>query len=185
MNETGPGGTDARRAPLRAVLTIVLALALVAGLVWLAVGIAARAGDPAASQRQQDRDAVMLRAREYVAAAWNYGTSDLDDDQVLTSYRERVTPLITTTFRTEFEKSAPVLDQLVAEQGFARQTTVDHLGVESIDADSAQVIVNGEITESQEENSVRPTPFFWLLDLEKVDGTWLVADLDGYQGEGR
>jgi hypothetical protein len=180
---TGSGSTGSQRA--RSVLTVVLVLALVASLVWLVLGLVGRLGGADESEvGQDDRDAVMLRAREYVTAAWNYSATDLDDSGQLTDYRERVTPLITTAFGTEFEQTAPVLDQLVGEQGFARATTVDHLGVETIDDNSAEVIVNGQITETQGKNELAPQPFFWSLDLEKVDGTWLVADLSGYQGAG-
>lgn len=164
----------------RLLLALAVVLALVGSLAWLAVGLVGATSD---DEPTPERDAVLLRAREYVNQAWNYGADDLDGDGKLTAYRERVTPLITTNFNTEFEKTVPVLDQLVAEEGFARTTKVEHLGVESIDADSAVVIVSGQITETQGKETHSPTPFIWRLDLAKVEGTWRVDDLGGYRGD--
>lgn len=173
---------DPAPARPRLLLAGLLVLALIASLVWLAIGLAAAAtGDEEA--RGQDREAVILRAREYVDAAWNYGAGDLDDEQQLTDYRDRVTPLITTSFASEFEKTVPVLQQLINDEGFARQTEVDHVGVETLDADSATAIVSGTITETQGDRQLAPSPFFWELDLEKVDDVWLVSDLGGFQGD--
>lgn len=167
-------------SPVRPALAAVLALLLVASLVWLVVVLVRSTG---AEPVQERREAVMLRAREYVQAAWSYGRADLDDEGRLTDYQDRVTPLITTSFNTEFEKTVPVLQQLVADEGFARTTTIDQLAVERIDPDSASVIVNGQITETQGDQQLPSTPFIWSLDLEHVEGTWLVSDLNGYQGD--
>lgn len=175
-----PAPDTPRSGLVRLILAGVLAVALVASIAWLAVGISGR--ESAEDSRQGARDAVMLRAREYVKEAWNYGKADLDDNKKLTGYSERVKPLITTSFGTEFEKTLPVLEQLVDKQGFARTTTVDHLGVERLDDDSATVIVNGQITESQQGKQLQPTPYFWRLDLDQVDGTWRVSDLSGFEG---
>lgn len=176
---TAPEHTPTNSSIVRPVLAGVLVLALLGALAWLVVVLVRTTGEESV---QAEREAVMLRAREYVKEAWNYGRADLDDQGRLTDYSERVTPLITTSFGTEFEKTVPVLQQLVAEEGFARTTTVDHLAVESIDPDSASVVVNGQITETQGDQRLSPSPFIWSLDLEQVDGTWLVADLNGYQG---
>lgn len=175
-----PDPDTSRAGLLRLIVAGVLAVALVASIAWLTVGLAGRADTE--DSRQGSRDAVMLRAREYVTEAWNYGKADLDDDKKLTGYSERVKPLITTSFGTEFDKTLPVLEQLVDQQGFARTTTVDHLGVERLDNDSATVIVNGQITETQQSKQLQPTPYFWRLDLDQVDGTWRVSDLSGFEG---
>lgn len=173
-----PAPSDSR---LRLILAGALVVALVASVVWLVVGLTSRGGD-AEGSRQDARDAVMLRSREYVKEAWNYGRADLDDQDTLSGYRDRVLPLITTSFATDFEKTLPLVEQLIAQEGFARTTTVDHLGVESLDPDSAVVIVNGQISETQGERQLQPTPYFWKLDLDKVEGTWRVADLSGFEG---
>lgn len=165
---------------LRPVLAVLLALALVAAVVWLVFAVTHR--EDGESARQSARDAVMLRTREYVKAAWNYGEKDLDDKNVLTDYRERVRPLITTSFRTEFDKAVTALDQLVADEGFSRTTTVEHIGVETLDEDSAQVIVSGVISESQGGKALAPGPYFWEIDLERIKGSWKVSDLSGFQG---
>lgn len=178
---TDAPATDSSRSGLpRLILAGVLAVALVAAIAWLAVGITRRAD--AEESQQGARDAVMLRVREYVKEAWNYGKADLDDQNKLTAYSEQVKPLITTSFGTEFDKTLPVLEQLVAQQGFARTTTLDHVGVERLDGDSATVLVNGQITETQKGKQLQPSPYFWRLDLDKVDGSWRVSDLSGIGG---
>lgn len=177
---TAPDPAPTTTSPLRPVLAGVLALALVGALVWLVVVLVRTTGDESV---QDQRDAVMLRAREYVKAAWNYGKADLDEQGRLTDYQQRVSPLITTSFNTEFEKTLPVLQQLIDQEGFARTTTVDHLAVEEIDPDSASVIVNGQIAETQGDRRLASQPFIWSLDLERVDGQWRVSDLNGYQGD--
>lgn len=176
-----PDPASTTSSPLRPALAVLLALALVGAVVWLVLAVADR--EDGASSQQSSRDAVMLRTREYVEAAWNYGEKDLDDKGKLTDYRDRVGPLITTSFKTEFDKSVTVLDQLVAQEGFARTTTVEHVGVETLDEDSAQVIVSGLITESQKGKALDPTPYFWEIDLEKIEGAWKVSDLGGFQGD--
>jgi hypothetical protein len=175
-----PAPDPNRPALLRLVLAGVLVAALVASIVWLAVGLTRRAD--AEESRQGARDAVMLRVREYVKEAWNYGKADLDDKNRLTGYGERVRPLITTSFGTEFDKTLPVLEQLIAQQGFSRTTTVDHLGVERLDDDSATVLVNGQIAETQQDKQLEPSPYFWRLELDRVDGSWRVSDLSGVGG---
>jgi hypothetical protein len=175
-----PAPDRSRSALLRLVLAGVLAVALVFSIAWLAVGITRRAD--AEESRQAARDAVMLRVREYVKEAWNYGKADLDDQNKLSGYSDRVKPLITTSFATDFDKALPAIEQLIAQQGFARTTTLDHVGVERLDDDSATVLVNGQITETQRGKQLQPSPYFWRLDLDRVDGTWRVSDLSGVGG---
>lgn len=183
---------DAQRAPergvkprsprLRLVVAGLLALALVASLVWLAVGLRDRESDQPSAQ--DDRDKVMLKAREYMLAAFNFDAGDLDANKKLTAYRDRVTPLITTRFKTDFDKATTAVEPAVAQGQSASKATVDRTAVESLSDDTAKVIVGGELTirlgGGKQPDAV---PYAWSISLKNVDGTWLVDDFDEFGSE--
>lgn len=168
-----------RSAVLRTAVAAVLALALVASLAWLVTEVVGRGDDDNPAQEQ--RDTVMLKAREYMLAAWNFGRADLSGKK-LTTYSKRVEPLITTSFRTDFEKTLQLLEPAVAQEGYARTATVDRMAVESLDSDRATVIVGGETTETVAKKT-RSTPYAWAVTLQHVDGTWLVDEFTEYGNE--
>lgn len=168
-----------RSAVLRTAVAAVLALALVASLAWLVTEVVGRGDDDNPAQEQ--RDTVMLKAREYMLAAWNFGRADLSGKK-LTTYSKRVEPLITTSFRTDFEKTLELLEPAVAQEGYARTATVDRMAVESLDSDRATVIVGGETTETVAKKT-RSTPYAWSVTLQHVDGTWLVDEFTEYGNE--
>lgn len=174
--------TTTSRAPtgspqLRRAIAGVLTVALVASLVLLVLAFRENRGADDAAQK--DRDAVMLKAREYMLAGWNFGADDLDKNKSLTAYRARVAPLITTAFKTDFEKASELLEKAVAGQGYSRRVTVDRVGVESLETDSAVVIVGGESTEVVKKQQ-QTGPYAWNITLKKVDGKWLVDDFSEY-----
>lgn len=168
-----------RSAVLRTAAAALLVLALVASLAWLATEAVGRGDDDNPAQEQ--RDTVMLKAREYMLAAWNFGRADLSGKK-LTTYSKRVEPLITTSFRTDFEKTLQLLEPAVAQEGYARTATVDRMAVESLDSDRATVIVGGETTETVAKKT-RSTPYAWAVTLQHVDGTWLVDEFTEYGNE--
>jgi len=172
--EPGPRTASPR---FRVALAGVLALALVASVAWLAVAFAHRP-DEATASRQDTRATVMLRAQEWMGAFGSYTPRDLDDQQVLTAYRERVQPLITTGFTcggVTFEEYAAALDRQVATQKFSMSTSVERTGVESVDDDSATVILSGQVAGGQAGKELAPRDFQMLVDLQKIDGSWRVS----------
>src|SRR5690606_28932354 len=94
-----------------------------------------------------EREAAKLAARSYVEAASNFGPDDLDEENLLTAYRARVTPLISTSYKAEFDAQVDNVTPL-AVQGFATSTSVDRVGVVEISADRATVLVGGETSRS-------------------------------------
>ena len=171
----------------RKILFGVLCLALVASLVVLIVSLMARvdADNEADAHResQTERSSVMLRTRDWVLAALNYDKGDLGVDGKMTEFGEKVSAMLTTANRAQYEKTLPGLAQLVSKEGFARVTTVQRTGVETIDDDSARVLVAGLISETQAKRELPPVPYQLLVELEKVGGKWLVADFNDVGGE--
>ena len=170
----------------RQILFGVLCLGLVASLVVLVVSLIARndvASEADADKSSQtERNSVMLRTREWVLAALNYDKDDLGADGKMTAFGERVSAMLTTTNKAQYAKTLPGLAQLVSKEGFARVTTVQRTGVETIDDDSARVLVAGLISETQKTTELPPVPYQLLVELEKVQGKWLIADFDDVGG---
>jgi len=175
-NATAPAPASASPR-FRLALAGVLALALVASVVWLAFAATGREGGDGAD-RGSDRETVMVRAKEWMTAFGSYSPEDLDDKNVLTAYRERVDPLIATGFTcggVTFEEYASALDRQVAAQKFSMTSTVERTGVESLDDDSAVVILSGQVSGGRNGKPVQPRDFQMLVDLQKIDGSWQVA----------
>lgn len=188
--DVAPAG-PARR--FRLVLTVVLVVLLLAAtgcLVWL---LAERRG--AAADAQREREAVMRQTEQFVLRLNTYGPEDLDDQGKLTAYRDRVLEVMSAKFGSEFEQSGLSLaEQTVAQSGYGRTAEIFGVGVDSIDDDSATVIVAGSLTgsypdpEAPEDESKRtddrPDVLRWSVDLVRVDETWLVDDYTPVSAEG-
>lgn len=170
----------------RQILFGVLCLALVASLVVLVVSLIARndttSEADAHRESQTERSTVMLRTRDWVLAALNYGKDDLGADGKMTAFGEKVSAMLTTANKAQYQKTLPGLAQLVSEEGFTRVTTVQRTGVETIDDDSARVLVAGLISETQKKTELPPVPYQLLVELEKVQGKWLIADFNDVGG---
>ncbi|GAA1796891.1 hypothetical protein GCM10009795_047910 [Nocardioides hankookensis] len=177
--------TGAPNGRFRLVLLGVLVLALLASagvLVWL---LAQRQGD--AGGAQSERDAVLRQTEQFVLRLNTYGPDDLDAQGHLPGYQKQVAAVITPKFAADFEKSGlPIAEQTVAQAGYARAVKVLGTGVESVDADSAKVIVAATFTGSY------PDPqhpkdaakrvdsdadvLRWEVDLVRSGDEWLVDD---------
>jgi Mce-associated membrane protein len=185
VSQTDPSRPASPR--FRQILFGVLCLALVAALVVLVVSLMARvdADNDADAHResQSERSTVMLRTRDWVLATSNYDKGDLGPDKKMTAFGEKVASMLTTSFRAQYEQTLPALAQLVSKEGFARVTTVQRTGVETIDDDSARVVVAGLITETHGTTKLPPAPYQLLVELEKIKGTWLIADFSGLGGD--
>ena len=176
---------NAPNRTFRLVVTVVLVLLLVAAagcLVWL---LAERRGAAADAQRQ--RDAALRETEQFVLRLNTYGPQDLDDQGHLTDYRDRVLEVMSAKFGSDFEQTGlPLAEQTVAQSGYGRTAEVFGAGVDTMDDDSATVIVAGSLTGSypdpkapQDESKRRaaePDVLRWSVDLVKVHGDWLVDD---------
>lgn len=173
-----------------AVALVVLLVAAVGCLAWV---LAERRG--AATDAQRERDAVVRQTEQFVLRLNTYGPEDLDAQGRLADYRDRVLEVMTAKFGTDFEQSGLSLaEQTVAQSGYGRTAEVFGVGVDSIDDDSATVIVAGSLTGSYpdpkaaEDDSKRtddqPAVLRWSVDLVRVDGEWLVDDYTPVSAEG-
>ena len=169
----------------RVVLLGVLVVALLASagaLVWL---LAERRGE--ADGVQSERDAVLRQTEQFVLRLNTYGPQGLDAQGHLADYGKQVAAVISPKFAADFEKDGlPIAEQVVAEAGYSRTVKVYGVGVESIDADSAKVIVAAGMTGSYpdpkhpKDDAKRvasdPDILRWEVDLVRSDGAWLVDD---------
>lgn len=172
--------TGLRSPLLTRVLAAVLALLVAAALAWLVVAVVS--DDDEGPDLQTQREVVMAAASAYTLAASNYSPEDLDDAQQLTAYRDRVAPLITAAYTPALDQWLTSYTPLVV-QGLSVETTVDRLGVEEMDGDSASVLVGGSSSSRLGEQVVEEAGFSKRLTLVKVDDKWLVnADPEDLTG---
>lgn len=165
---------------LRLVLAGVLILGLVCSLAWLGLEIVSRVS--ADDSVQSDREAVMLRSQEYVLAAATVGPKDLDEDGALTTYAQRVKPLISTARKPVFEEGLASLADQVTVSGYTTITKVNRVGVESLDEDTATAIVDLEQALSTKDEDLGSLGGQWRVKLVRVDGTWLVDSVTDILG---
>jgi hypothetical protein len=168
---TGPGS----RRRVATVLAVVCGLALV-GVVALVLWL--RAQDQQQHDAEQDRIAV-LQATERLTETFNTFTADEADE-----YVERVRPLLSTKFRTEFtEGSADVVQGIEQQQlestgeVLVDADSVPLVAVSSIDDDSAETLVVADAARVAGGQQVL-RHWRWQVSLVKVDGEWLV---DGFE----
>lgn len=182
---------DPQRPPVsanfRLVLAGVLAVLLAGATAWLVFGVLDR--EPFGFQEddepsaQATREVVMSRAESFVVLSFTYDKSDLDPNGELPGYIEELEPLLTTEAEAKLPEQATALAQLIAKENFARTTEIEAVGVQSVDQDSAEVIVAGIFTESRRGVPSRSVRFQMVVDLDKVDGEWLVNDFGHIGGE--
>lgn len=115
----------------------------------------------------QARGAVVRAAERFTVEVNNYEAANVD------TLKERVSPLLTTRFRTDFEKSIDDLLVQIEEAKLTSEGEVLKSAVASVDADSATALVVADAsTESVFDRRARH--FRWEIELDKVDGEWLV-----------
>ncbi len=197
-----------RRAVLAVlVLVIVAALGWVA-LVVATRGAGDSLGDRLSSLRDDEvpasdqvrnREQLLAVSREFVTRFNTYGPDMLDDAGHLPDY-VAVKDLMSAKFGTVFDENVEIAEQTVAQLSAGSVGTVYAVGVVSQDSDSAEVLVAGTIELSYvyhgEEGesdppdgqgsgddedptvSTGPQSVRYQVSLVKVDGNWLVDDLD-------
>jgi hypothetical protein len=138
----------------------------------------------------RDRDAVTRQATQFVLRSNTYGPGDLDAQNGLPDYAERVRAVITAKQKAEFDKSLPLAEQTVAQAGYGRTCQVVAAGVQSLSSDEATALVAGDILGSYpdpEDPKKRiedvPRQFRIQVTLRKVEGTWLVDSFEAVTGE--
>ncbi|GAA4377298.1 hypothetical protein [Nocardioides caricicola] len=181
--DPAPGNQPNQR--FRLVLLVVLLVALVASAATLGWLLVDREGG--GSDNQADREAVMSQTEQFVLRLNTYGPDQLDGQGHLTEYRDQVKEVITAKFASDFETSGlPIAEETVKTAGYGRTAEVYGVGVESIDADSATVLVAAGLTGSYPDPKQPDDPskrvdadedvLRWAVDLVKTDGEWLVDD---------
>ncbi|HYJ68234.1 MAG TPA: hypothetical protein VEX15_11325 [Nocardioidaceae bacterium] len=153
-------------------LVAVAALVLVAStgvLVWLARQDSADASTAVADGGSAELRGVLVgTAEQYFVEANTYDFTDVDD------YKRRVHPLMTDDNRKDFDKTLAQIASSFAKVEAHATGTVRQSAVETLDDDSATVMVTGDA--KFESTSIKRTYFpRWEVMLQLVDGDWLVA----------
>ena len=145
--EQGPGS----RGPLWVLAAV---FAVVIGCLVASLFALGRAGwsvdDLVDEQRnpQTQRDQVMAVAKKFATQVATYGPEDLDEQNKMPAYVERIEELLTPKFASGFEQSVTFAEQSVAQQKITRSAQIYAVGVSSLEEDSAQVLVAGTDTVS-------------------------------------
>lgn len=193
-----PSADGSRPSPALALLAVVFAVVLVACLTVLTVryvkdtdgsSFAARSqqlfgvDDAPAADDTAGREAVMSQADQFMLRVNTYGPGDLDENDAMPTYAALVREVITPKFAVDFDKNVTLAEQSVAKAGYARSAKLLSTGVESIDADSATVLVAGIFSSSYPDSrrktgriSYPDQPFRVAVSLVKIKGAWLVDD---------
>ena len=159
------------RSRLATLLAVLCTLALIGGVV-LFFWLQDRTDDIA--DAEQDRIEAM-QAAERFTVEWNtFRPTEVDD------YIDRVTPLLSSKFEGEFSNAAPdVVEGITQQRLFSKGEVlrdgdgVPLVGVSSIDADSAEVLVVSDAKRVANRQRVL-RHWRWQVSLVKVDGEWLV-----------
>lgn len=149
-------------------ITAVLALIVIAAAVAIVVElVSVRPRYLEARMEDQARADAVRSAERFVVEANNFDASDLP------TLKERISPMLTTKFRTDFESTIDDILVQIQEAKLASKGEVLRSAVASVDADSAEVLVVADAT-AQSSFGTRVRHFRWSVDLVKVDGDWLV-----------
>jgi len=90
-------------------------------------------------------------------------------------YQKLVTEMLTTKYKKAFDTEFAAIQQLGVQKGQTGKGTIVASGVGSLDADSATVLVVHDNTITSSAGTTERHSR-WTVDLNKVDGKWLVDD---------
>jgi hypothetical protein len=90
-------------------------------------------------------------------------------------YRKSVTEMLTTKYKKAFETEFAAIEQLGIQKGQTGKGTIVASGVGEMDDDSATVLVVHDNTITSSAGTTQRHSR-WTVDLNKVDGKWLVDD---------
>lgn len=192
MTAAEPTPDDQPNPTFRLVLLVVLLVVLVASAATLGWLLLDRRGE--ASDVQAEREAVMSQTEQFVLRLNTLSPDQLDDEGHLAEYEQQVSEVVTPKFETDFETNGlPLAERLVTQAGYARTAEVFGVGVQSLDGDSATVLVAAGLTGSYpdpkapDDSSRRVDAdedvLRWEVDLVRSDGEWLVDDYTPVTGE--
>ncbi|WP_203337274.1 hypothetical protein [Nocardioides limicola] len=164
-----------------AVATFGLALATLIGVTTVRVVDASRGS--AAVELQDERDAVIARAEEFLLLMGSYGPDQVNEAGEMPEYRRAVSELLTSKFAAEFAEQAAVVEQLVVQAEQSRTAEVFGAGVSRLDEDTAVAVVAGAFTDSYGDGeALAPSAFRLQVTLVKIGGVWLVDDFEPITG---
>ena len=92
-------------------------------------------------------------------------------------YKKSVTEMLTTKYKKAFETEFAAIEQLGIQKGQTGKGTVVASGIGEMDDDSATVLVVHDNTITSSAGTTQRHSR-WTVDLNKVDGTWLVDDFN-------
>lgn len=144
--------------------------------------------DPA-TDPAKEREEVLAAGRTFVQRFNSYGPDLLDDAGKMPEYAA-VGELMTSKFRTVFDKNVGYAEQTVVETSIERVGKPYAVGVASLDTDSAELLVAGVVEfsypdpeGSDEPITFEPLRFRYQVSMVQIDGEWLVDDLDDLDDE--
>jgi hypothetical protein len=155
------------------VLAILCVLALIA-TVWVGLWLKHRSDE--ISRADQDRADVVAAAQRFTET-WNTFKPN-----EASQYINRVSPLLTTKFRTQFNDAAQDVIRGIQQQKLSSEGKVlsdgddiPLVGIASMDPDSAEVLVASDARRVSGGQAVL-RHWRWQISLDKVGGKWLVDE---------
>ncbi|EFQ81864.1 hypothetical protein HMPREF0063_13066 [Aeromicrobium marinum DSM 15272] len=159
-DDSGPPGSGRLR------IAVPIAVGVVAGVAGLVMFVVSTLGS--GTEASSDAKTVVARATDFAVAYSTYDADDLED------YQDRVSSLLTEESREEFLASTQADPTLGVSQLQASEAEVRGAGVDSIDGDSASVLVAVDATVTIADSPPGIVYTRWIANLVKVDGRWMV-----------
>lgn len=124
-------------------------------------------------QANSDRGRVVTTATDFAVAYTTYDVAKAAD------YQKRVGGLLSTSYRKEFDKiTTEIFKALVPKKQVSSNAKVLGVAVDSIDKDSAVVLVAADATLSNTDNKAAVVQHLrWRLNIVNQKGTWVVDKL--------
>lgn len=176
-----PPRSSRSRSALLVAFAAVIAACLVALLVLLGVRAFGSDDGEASASPQAQREELMSQTQQFVIRINTYGPSWLDEQNRMPRYVDGVTELMTAKFAAGFEESVVIPESQVAQAGYGRSAKVHAVGVASMGADSATVLVGFVRTDSypkprdpDKRLKVPGNAERWAVELVHTGGEWLV-----------
>lgn len=128
-----------------------------------------------------ERDAAMSQARQFALRINTYGPSMLKG-HTMPAYVAQVEAVLTDAYKADFEKGgAPLAVATVSQEHVKASAQVYATGVAGLGDDTATVLVAGSLNFAYPKTKgsttyvkAAPEAFRWEVQLDRVNGTWLV-----------
>lgn len=160
-------------------LVLVVVLVLLAAVVSV---LAVRRGDLTTtpySLSNDGRPILTAAEREKIltaAEAFCLRVDEVDGDNP-EEYRKAVSALLTASYRRDFEQTFDEITKLGVQKGVTGKGRIRSSGIVTADRDSARVIVAHDV-ESTDGTNTASNSLRWSVELDKVDGTWLISNYE-------